>query len=96
MKRHYTVLLEENPGGVYTATVPLLPGCVSQGDSIDAALIHVREAIEGYIESLKHDGEEAPEQEGTFRLAEVEVDMPYTPGASEVLVRAGMNVPAPA
>ena len=80
MKRRYTVLLEENPGGVYTATVPLLPGCLSQGDSIDDVLAHVLEAIEGYIEMLQQDGEDVPEEEVVFRLANVEVE---TPGAQE-------------
>ncbi|MGH2602159.1 MAG: type II toxin-antitoxin system HicB family antitoxin [Dehalococcoidia bacterium] len=75
MKRRYTVLLEENPGGVYTVTVPLLPGCVTQGATIDEALAHVREAIEGYIEILQRDGEDVPEEESSFQLAAAEVEI---------------------
>jgi predicted RNase H-like HicB family nuclease len=42
------------------ATCPALPGCVSQGQSRAEATENVREAIEGYLRSLRKHGEPAP------------------------------------
>jgi len=49
----YTVLLERNEDGRYTVTVPSLPGCITEGDTREEAISNVREAIAGYIETLK-------------------------------------------
>jgi len=53
MEVKYTVLLEKNELGGYTVTVPSLPGCITQGDTLKEALNNVREAISGYMEALK-------------------------------------------
>ena len=45
-------LYPDNEEGGYTAVAPSLPGCVSQGETLDQALERAREAIEGYIECL--------------------------------------------
>ena len=47
-------------GGGYTVTVPSLPGCISQGNTVEEAMGHVKEAIELYLEVLAEDGEKAP------------------------------------
>ena len=52
----YKVILEKEEEGVYSAYVPALPGCHTQGDDVEDALKNAREAIECYIESLKMDG----------------------------------------
>ena len=53
MKRiTYRVLLNKEPEGGYTVTVPALPGCVTYGESVDEAISMAKEAIELYIESL--------------------------------------------
>ena len=57
------MILEPNELGGYTVTVPLLPGCISEGDTRDEALANIREAIELYIESLQADGEPIPSEE---------------------------------
>ncbi len=44
------VILEEQEEGGYTAYVPALPGCVSQGETKDEALENIKEAIELYLE----------------------------------------------
>ena len=62
----YRVLLRKEPEGGYTAIVPLLPGCISYGDTIEEAIEMVKEAIEGYLETLKAHGEEVPTEEGTL------------------------------
>ncbi len=46
--------------GGYTVFVPVLPGCISEGDTIEEALANIREAIEGYIEALKDLGKPIP------------------------------------
>ena len=45
------VILEDESGG-YIALVPALPGCHTQGDTIDEVLRNVKEAIELYLETL--------------------------------------------
>lgn len=47
------VILEPSEEGGYTVTVPSLPGCISEGDSVDDALINIREAIELYLEPVE-------------------------------------------
>jgi len=43
--------------------VPVLPGCISEGDTKKEALANIKEAIELYIESLQADGEPIPTEE---------------------------------
>jgi len=70
--RRFRVILEPNELGGYTAVVPLLPGCISEGDTREEALANIKEAIELYIESLEADGELIPSEEGA-ELTEVTV-----------------------
>lgn len=44
------VVLEPSEEGGFTAIVPSLPGCISEGDSKEEALKNIREAIELYLE----------------------------------------------
>ena len=44
------VVLEPSEEGGYTAYVPSLPGCISEGDSADEAMANIRQAIELYFE----------------------------------------------
>jgi predicted RNase H-like HicB family nuclease len=60
----YTVILEKEPDGGYVASVPALPGCVSQGDSRAEALVNIREAIELYVEDCREAGDPVPTEEG--------------------------------
>lgn len=52
------VLAKDNSTGWFTAEVPELPGCVSQGKTKAEALENVKDAILGYLESLKKHPEE--------------------------------------
>ncbi|WP_440949195.1 type II toxin-antitoxin system HicB family antitoxin [Methanosphaerula subterraneus] len=61
---NYRILLRKEPEGGYTVTVPMLPGCVTYGETIDDAIAMAREAIELYIEDLQEKGEEIPTEEG--------------------------------
>jgi predicted RNase H-like HicB family nuclease len=49
------VVLEPSDEGGYTALVPALPGCISEGDTKEDALRNVREAIELYLEPVEDD-----------------------------------------
>lgn len=48
----FKVILEPSEDGGYTALVPSLPGCISEGDSVEDAMDNVREAIELYLEPI--------------------------------------------
>ena len=54
--RQFTVILEREPEGGFSIYVPSLPGCASQGETQHEALANIREAIEGYLLSLRDDG----------------------------------------
>lgn len=62
----FKVILEPDPGGGYVISCPSLPGCYSQGDSVDEALANIREAIELVVEDLKARGEEIPDPSGVL------------------------------
>jgi predicted RNase H-like HicB family nuclease len=59
----YTVILQRESDGGYVATVPALPGCISQGDSRDDVLKNIEEAIELYVEDVRAAGEPMPAEE---------------------------------
>ncbi len=54
------VILEPAEEGGYTVYCPSLPGCVSEGETVDEALENIKKAIELYIESLVEHGEPVP------------------------------------
>ena len=56
----YRVCLEQDEDGVFIATCPTLPGGVSEGRTRTEATANIREAIEGYVESLKRHNEPVP------------------------------------
>ena len=49
------VLLEPSAEGGYTAIVPSLPGCISEGNTKEEALQNIREAIGLYLEPVEDD-----------------------------------------
>lgn len=68
----YSVLVEPltpDEGGGYAATVPDLPGCMSDGDTPEDALTNVRDAIAAWIEAARETGRPVPKP--TRRLAPV-------------------------
>lgn len=53
MTYRYTVILEKDPEeGGYTVSVTALPGCVTEGDTVEEALAMAKEAIVGHLETL--------------------------------------------
>jgi predicted RNase H-like HicB family nuclease len=49
------VVLEPSEEGGYTVYVPSLPGCISEGETVEEALANIREAIELYLEPTDDD-----------------------------------------
>jgi predicted RNase H-like HicB family nuclease len=48
----FKVVLEPSSDGGYTALVPALPGCISEGETVQEAMQNIREAVELYLEPL--------------------------------------------
>ncbi len=63
------VLLSQDEDGYFVVEVPSLPGCISQGETREEALEHIKEAIELHIEVLQERGESIPED--TIEVATV-------------------------
>ena len=49
------IVLEPSTEGGYTAYVPSLPGCISEGTTAEAAMSNIREAVELYLEPVEDD-----------------------------------------
>jgi predicted RNase H-like HicB family nuclease len=56
----YRILLDKDENGISVAECPALPGCISQGKTRQEALDNIRDAIKGYLESLKKHNEFVP------------------------------------
>ena len=56
----YRVLVEQGEDGMFVAEPPSLPGCISQGKTRSEAVENIKDAMQGYIESLREHGEPVP------------------------------------
>lgn len=66
----YSVIVHPAEEGGYWVEVTALPGCYSQGESVDEALSNVAEAIALYLETLRDEGQTIPRDEETvFKVA---------------------------
>lgn len=71
----YDVLIYPDPdSGLYLVEVPDLPGCMSQGTSLEDARANIREAIEGHLAVLRELGREIP-QPSKHKLVSVDVSV---------------------
>ena len=62
-ERRYTIILHPDPDeGGYTVTVPALPGCVTEGDTLEEAIAMAKDAIALYVSDLEAHGEPVPEE----------------------------------
>jgi predicted RNase H-like HicB family nuclease len=69
MMRTYRILLQPEPEGGFTVTVPSLPGCITYGETLEEAHAMAREAIELCIEVLQERGEEIPDDSRTLEYS---------------------------
>lgn len=67
----YTVIIEREQDGGFHAFCPALPGCHTQGESLEETLINIREAIQVYLESLKAHNEPVPVEDILIKPIEV-------------------------
>ena len=56
----YRISIEQDEDGVFVAEVSSLPGCISQGRTRGEAIDSIKQAIAGYLESLKAHDEPIP------------------------------------
>ena len=72
----YTIILHPEPEkGGYSVTVPMLPGCLTQGETVEECIERAKEAIALHIEALIETGHPVPEEPEGFRAVVVEVDV---------------------
>jgi antitoxin HicB len=56
----FRVIIEPDEDGVFVAECPNLPGCISQGKTREEAVQNIKDAIAGYLDSLKKHNEAVP------------------------------------
>ena len=56
----YRIIIEQDEECTFVAECPALPGCISQGKTRREAIDNIKDAIEGYLESLKKHNEPIP------------------------------------
>jgi len=56
----FRVVIQPDEDGVFVVECPTLPGCISQGKTRDEALANIKDAIAGYLASLKKHDESVP------------------------------------
>jgi predicted RNase H-like HicB family nuclease len=59
----YTVIFHRAEEGGYWVEVPVLPGCYSQGKTMDDTMRNIKEAIESHLDALREDKQEIPIEE---------------------------------
>ena len=62
----YTIIVYEADEGGYWTKVPALPGCGSQGETLDETMANTKEAIESHIIALREDGQEVPTERASM------------------------------
>lgn len=62
----YTVVLLHEEVGGFSVSVPALPGCHTQGETVPECVDMAREAIRGYVRSLLKHGEPIPDDVSEF------------------------------
>ncbi|HAF22070.1 MAG TPA: antitoxin HicB [Blastocatellia bacterium] len=70
---NFTVVITPDVTGGYFVTCPALPGLVTAGDTLEEARAMAKDAIQGYLESLKKDGEAIPTDESITERLTIEV-----------------------
>ncbi len=71
-KPEYTVLIEplpEEEGGGFLATVPDLPGCMSDGETREEVARTIKDAIACWMEEARAIGRAVPAPKAALRIA---------------------------
>lgn len=74
---NFTAIFEPAEEGGYTVTIPVLPGCISEGNTFEEALENIKEAAALYLEDLDETNEPLPhEREAIVSSVSVSVKRP--------------------
>ena len=65
----FAVVVHAEPAGGYWGEVPALPGCYSQGETVEELLANLREAIAGVLEVMREEGRTLEENVQVVELA---------------------------
>jgi predicted RNase H-like HicB family nuclease len=76
---HYNIILRPEAEGGFTAMVPALPGCVTYGRTLTEARKMAKDAIVGYIASLRKHKEPIPTDDETL-VASLDLEYAQTSG----------------
>ncbi len=71
----YTAVFEAAAEGGYTATIPSLPGCISEGDTFEKAFSNIQEAASLYLETMKRHKDGISIEEHGVIVAPVKVEV---------------------
>ena len=74
----YTVIFEPAEEGGYVASVPVLPGCLTQGDTFEETVKMVKDAIKGYLAVLNEQKQEVPKEKEDIIVTKVSVTNPLS------------------
>ena len=73
----FELIVEKEPEDEgYLAYSPTLPGCVSNGRTIEEARRNIRESIQCHLETLRAQGQSIPQHENLVHVEELSVGLP--------------------
>ena len=72
----YTAIFEPAEEGGYVVSVPALPGCVTEGETFEEASAMIKDAVEGYVQVLKEEGQEIPQEKPDVVISKITIDNP--------------------
>lgn len=71
----YTLVLDPDlEEGGYTVRIPALPGCITEGETVEECIANARDAVSLYVEDLKATGEPIPQETVHPQLIELDID----------------------
>ncbi len=71
----FSVLIEKDKEGGYVVSCPAIKGCHSQGETVEAALRNIREAITGCLKTLNERTKRAARRRDPLRVAVREIQV---------------------
>lgn len=75
----YTIHIERDEDGIYIVSVPALPGCFTQGRTIDEAFRMAQDAITGFLTVFLRRGKKIPIERSRINPFSVSIALPRVP-----------------
>jgi predicted RNase H-like HicB family nuclease len=73
----FEIVVEREPeDGGYLAYSPTLPGCFSNGQTMEEAMLHMREAVQQHVTSLLERGQGVPQNERLVHVEALTIGVP--------------------